>query len=144
MPDALGMAAARLLPLVSVFLFAAIACHGERAGTFGDKVQSRGVVWTAKSVGAGDATSPGSRCTTLCSAGDRRRRSDGSREAFECGVDVEFSGLGSRLVGVDVDIGISVAPDSLRIYALEGGEGIEIIDYDVVQQQQQQQQQQQR
>lgn len=142
MPDALGMAAARLLPLVSVFLFAAIACHGERAGTFGDEVHSRGgVVWTARSVGAGDATSPGSRCTALCPAGDRRRRSDGSREAFEeCGVDVEFSGLGSRLVGVDVDIGIGVAPDSLRVYALEGGEGIEIIDYDVVQQQQQQQQ----
>lgn len=141
MPDALGMAVPRLLPLLSVFLFAAIGCHGEEgARTFGDEVHSRGVMWTASSVVAdsSSARSPGrSRCASLCPADDRRRRSDGSRDAVveECGVDVEFSGLGSRLVSVDVDIGLGVAPGSLRVYALEEGEGIEIADYDVFQQQ---------
>lgn len=52
----------------------------------------------------------------------------------ECGVDLEFSdfGEGARLVGVELDVGLAVASDSLRVYGLD--EGLEI-DYSVSQQQ---------
>eukprot|EP00752_Nemacystus_decipiens_P008543 g7630.t1 len=141
------MAAPRLLLLLPIFLsFAAIQCHGDKraAGTFGDEVHSHGIasmMWTASSAAADDdARSPGALCAAVCGEADTRRRSEGgSREApKECGVELEFSGLGwgeSRLVGVDVDIGLDFfAAGSLRVYAFD--DGIDVVDYSVFQQRQ--------
>lgn len=49
-------------------------------------------------------------------------------------MDLQFSdfGGGERVVGVELDVGLAVAPDSLRVYGLE--EGLDI-EYDVFQKQ---------
>lgn len=149
MPDALGMLAVPrlMLPhLLSVFLFATISRAERSTGAFRDTAESRGVgaagssssrtaMWTAWPV-VDDVSSHGSRCAAVCGvAPDRRRRGDDSREALEeCGVDLEFSGFveGARVVGVELDLGLAIAPDSLRVYGLD--EGLDI-EYNVFQQQ---------
>lgn len=146
--DALGTAVPRLLaPLLSVFLVAATcrSADGTSAEALHREVRSsersplRGpMLLTAKPI-VDDARWPASRCASVCQAPDRRRRSDGSREApeeEECGVDLEFSDFenDARLVGVEFSLGrLPGGPESVGVYGLSDWLDV---DYNVVQQQQ--------